>query len=96
MSKHQPILIARAKMCEALRSGKYKQGYGAYSYRDRYNEERRFCFYGVAREVFHTCNDFAINKTLGITRGSYIRANDEGVSFENLALKLEKEPLPQD
>lgn len=91
----------REELCEALRSGKYKQGYGLLQYKDTY------CVLGVfAKAVLNvaispdgkTCtimrslNYKPLLELLGEEKGEIIMMNDDRQSFEAIAYYLENLP----
>ena len=97
MSKVQPVLLNRAKMCAELRSGKHQQcqeTLGAY-----FHQTGPVCFAGLAYRVFNISHENDLERALGITHDiaqRLVDKNDRGYTFPMLADILETLPICED
>ena len=97
MSKVQPVLLNRAKMCAELRSGKHKQCRDTLGYYDQ--PEGPVCFAGLGYRIFNVREEKDLEKALGLTHNltyRLVRKNDNGYTFPMLADILETLPVCED
>ena len=96
MSKAQPVLLNRAKMCAALRSGQHRQQKYDIGFYD--HPEMPVCFAGLGYRIFNIRGPRALEKTLGISHSAactLVKCNDSNYTFPMLADMLEALPVTE-
>lgn len=95
MSEVQSEVTNRAKLIKALRSGEYKQAKGKF-----FETDGSMCFVGLMSRIFNfeaghkAPQDVA--SLIGVQKYNiydFVRQNDNGVSFIQLADQLEQMPI---
>lgn len=85
------IALNRQKVVDALLSGEHHQLFGAVG--DFRNPEARVCFIGLLCRLWPSHGGIRhLQDKLGIDINTYIRDNDNGASFADLAARLKAEP----
>ncbi len=96
MSNVQPELINRAKLCEALRSGKHKQQ--RHTIGNYQNKNAPVCVYGVLYRIFNLPIAYKMaERLIGLSYGEGLdivdKNDNKGYTFTMLADYIETLPL---